>query len=109
MAIENGTDNGAASANNSGSEVLDFTLTEPIYRFTENASSDDVKQHLDMRLSQLEAMLSMLADVPPFIQHQDVRMGDYFTACETLARECKELSRALDIREDGMRREGNHD
>lgn len=109
MAIENGTDKGATSANGAAPAGLEFTLTGPIYRFTENASSDDVKQHLDMRLSQLEAMLSMLADVPPFIQHQDVRMGDYFTACETLARECKELSRALDIREDGMRREANYD
>lgn len=99
MATENSTENGATSANSTDPAGLDFTLTGPIYRFTENASSYDVKQHLDMRLSQLEAMLSVLADVPPFIQHQDVRMGEYFTACETLARECKELSRVLDAHE----------
>lgn len=71
-----------------------FTATTTLYSVSEKATRDDVREHLNARLVQLCAMLSMIhgTGLSGFDHYNDKIKDDYLWSCAMMARECEELA-----------------
>jgi hypothetical protein len=81
-------------------EQKSFTFTAydtRLYSLSPNASKSDIYNHLDMRLSQLGAMLMVIhgAGFESFSQWNDSIQDTYLSACSMMAEECAELADRL--------------
>jgi len=74
--------------------TVDFAATSGLYQLKDDASQVDIIDHLNARLSQLSAMLTMTcgAGQEHFDLWSDGVKGNYLWAASMIADECKELA-----------------
>ncbi len=83
-----------------GGIVISFPASiTPIYQLRGNATNAMIQDHLDARLSQLEAMLTMSHGngFATFDSWSDEIKDNYLWGCAMLATECKELASIINV------------
>lgn len=81
----------------SNDRAIDFAALGPFYTLHADVTPFDVRNQLDVRLSQLQSMLTMTygAGFETFDNWSDTIKENYLWACSMLADECKELTRHI--------------
>lgn len=76
---------------------LSFTASLPLYAISDKADVLDVRNQLDARLSQLNAMLTMIHGhgIDTFDSWSVPVKDNYLWACSMMAKECKDLTGLL--------------
>lgn len=71
-------------------------LRPGIYKLSENATAEDLMNQLHAKIVLLDAMLEFIGPGGDDLdQMDDERRSNYLWGCQTLARECKDLSNRL--------------
>lgn len=71
-----------------------------VYQIVDGAKAFDIEFMLETRLSQLDAMLSVIygAGGEAFRENNDTIQDNYLWACSVMATECKELFKQVSVR-----------
>ncbi|MHB1246177.1 MAG: hypothetical protein ACYCZH_07025 [Sulfuriferula sp.] len=84
----------AESTHQQKARTVNFAVSDGLYQLKADASQGDIIDHLNGRLCQLSAMLTMTrgAGQEGFSIWSDVIKNDYLWAASMIADECKELA-----------------